>query len=158
MQWRKSLRLPGIITIVVTCGLSAQADTLSGTVVDPQQRVIPGAKVSLTCSKHTYNRETDGQGYFTFEQASPKDCKIRAAYPGFAALEITIGPIRNLALQLKLAEIEQAVVATEYISQAPLVSASLSASELRTISGNTTDLIAYAKQMAGVYSDQIMST
>jgi hypothetical protein len=127
---------------------------LSGTVVDPQQRVIAGAEVSLNCGNQTDTRKTDGQGYFTFtRQAFPEDCKIEAVYPSFAPLELTVGPSRSLTLQLRLAELKETVTATtDRLSPAPLASVSLAANDLRNISNNSEDLVAYAKSLAGIYS------
>ncbi|MHB1865593.1 MAG: hypothetical protein ACYCPS_05575 [Candidatus Saccharimonadales bacterium] len=146
--------LLAITAIVFAVEVAAQAETLSGTVVDPQQHVVVDAIVSLVCGKHTDTHKTNGEGEFNFiKQVFPASCRIRAVYPNFAALELPVGRRRTFILQLQIAEQEQTVsVAADRLSRAPLDSVSLSDAELRAISNNSDDLIAYAKQVAGVYS------
>ena len=56
-------------------------------------------------------------------------------------------------MQLRLADLKQTVTAEcDRLSPAPVASVSLSASELRNISDNSEDLVAYAKSLAGIYS------
>src|ERR1700730_14946684 len=154
MRLEKKLGLLGMATFVLASGFHAQAETLSGTVVDPQHLVVAGASVSLLCGKHTDTRTTYGEGQFTFtRQAIPESCRVRAAYPSFAPLEVTIGQRRTLTLQLQIAEQSQVVDATaDSLSLPPLESVSLSDTELRNTSANSEDLIAYAKQLAGAFS------
>ena len=154
MRLEKNLGLLGIVAGVLACGVYAQAETLSGTVVDPQHLVIVGASVSLLCGNHIDTGKTDSEGSFTFtRQVFPDSCSLRALYPSFATLEVTIGPRRTLTLQLQIAEQSQIVEAkADKLSPAPLESVSLSANQLREISDNSDDMIAYAKQLAGVFS------
>jgi hypothetical protein len=154
MPWQKRFRVSAILALLFASGSSARAETLSGTVVDPQQRAVAGAKVVLTCGNQTNTRTTDGQGYFSFtQQHSSANCKIRAEHPGFAILEITVGPNQTFTLRLRLAEIKQIVVAKgDALPPSSFALVSLSGSELKEISDNTDVLIAYAKQLAGVYS------
>jgi hypothetical protein len=147
-------QLLGIIVCVFAMGVSAQSETLSGTVIDPQQRVIVGATVTLTCGSQTDTLQTDGRGSFTFtRQAFLENCKVRAVYPNFAALELAVDRHRSFTLQLRLAELKQTVTArTDKLLPSSLTSVSLSADDLREISTNGEDLLAYAKQMAGITS------
>ena len=144
----------GTIVCVFALGAMAQSETVSGTVIDPQRRVIVGATVSLTCGSQTDTRKTDGRGAFAFVRpAFPEDCRIRAEYPNFAALEIAVGGRRNFTLQLQLAVLKQTVNArTDKLPSASLASVSLSADDLKEISTNGEDLLAYAKLAAGVTS------
>jgi len=139
------------VVLAIACP-SANAETLSGRVVDPQQRVIEGALVSLLCLNGTEIRATAGGGLFSFtRQSFAQDCKIRIFYHGFAILETDIGHKRTWILQLRLAEVTQTVVVKgDGLPQSSLASASLSADELRKISNNSDALIRYAKQLAGV--------
>src|SRR5579864_9468495 len=160
MRREKKLQiLLGTVVLVPALGLPAMAETLSGMVVDPQQRVIVDAKVSLTCADRSDNQSTDGGGNFIFiRQVFPEDCTIRAEYPGFGASEVRVGRKRTFALQLRLAEVKQTVtVKAAPLSPAAIDSASVSDADLRNISNNTNDLVAYAKRLAGVQSgsDQI---
>ena len=154
MRCKNKLRLLANIAAACACSLPVQAESLTGTVVDPQQRVVVGAKVSLSCGNQTEIRTTDDQGNFSFaHQGSCAKCKIRAEYPGFANLELTVGQERDFILRLRLAEMEQNVVARDdLMSLGSLASVSLSASQLKKISDNSEDLIEYAKRLAGVYS------
>ncbi len=153
MRWEKKLGLLGTITCVLACGFRAQAETLSGTVIDPQRLVVVDAKVSLVCQSYTDTLTTDGEGSFTFTRTSFPECRLRVVYPGFAVLELRVDDKRSLTLELQIAEQIQTVVTTaDTISMAPLESVSLSDNELRDISDNSEDLIAYAKQVAGVFS------
>jgi len=142
-----------VFALLVLAG-SGQAETLTGTVVDPQQRLIAGATVSLHCQGKTETRQADHQGHFTFTRdVFPGDCSVVAVSSGFAPQERTVGADRVLALQLRLAEIKETVsVPADILSRPPLASVSLSASDLKDISDNTIDLVAYAKRMAGVQS------
>ena len=142
------------VAFVLACGFYAQAETLSGTVVDPQQLVVVGAKVSLLCENHIETRKTDGEGYFNFtRQAFPESCRIRAVYPSLQTLELPVDRSRTFTLQLRIAEQKESVTASaDRLSPAPLNSVSLSDSELREISNNSEELVAYAKQLAGIYS------
>ena len=146
--------LRGMVVFFLASGLYAPAEIVSGTVVDPQQHIVVGATISLVCGKHAETHKTNGEGTFTFTQQDfPASCKLRAEYPNFAALELPVGRRRTFILQLQIAEQKQTVsVAAEQLSRAPLDSVSLSDAELRAISNNSDELVAYAKQMAGVYS------
>jgi len=148
------LRPPGVLAIALSCVWQARAETLSGTVVDPQQRVFSGAQVTLICGRSTDTRHTDAQGQFTFtRQEFPAACKIRALYPGFAELEVQVGRQRSFLLQLHIAEIKQAIAADPgKLSTAPLESVSLSAEDLLQISSDTDDLLSYARHLAGIFS------
>jgi hypothetical protein len=151
---KKFRQLVAIVIFVFAVEVTAQAETLSGTVVDPQQHGIAGAEVSLACGKQIDARKTDNQGYFTFmRQAFPENCKIGAVYPSFAVLELTLGRSRSLTLQLRLAELKQTVAATtNRLSPVPLASVSPSADDLRNTSDNSETLIAFAQPLAGVDS------
>lgn len=154
MRLEKKLGLLRIFAFVLLCRIYVQAETLSGTIVDPQQFVVVGAEVSLLCGNHIDTRKTDSQGYFSFtRQSFPASCRIRAAYPSLETFELPIGRDRAFTLQLRIAEQKQSVTATAAkLSPVPLNSVSLSENELREISDNSDDLIAYAKQLAGIYS------
>lgn len=119
MRSEEKFGLLGIAVLVFGIKVAAQAETLSGAVVDPQQHVVAGAKVSLVCGKHLDTRKTNGEGEFTFTlQVFPANCKIRAVYPNFAALELPVGRRRTFILQLQIAEQKQTVsVAAEQLSR-----------------------------------------
>ena len=152
-------KIAGIVGFALAYGLVAQAQTLSGEVVDPQQRVVVNAQVSLMCRNKVETQRTDAQGRFAFsDKTAFPECRILVVQPGFATLEVSVGQARVLELPLQLAEVKQIVsVKGQSLSQAPIASASLSADELKTLYEDSNDWIAYAKNIAGAFSqnDQI---
>jgi len=144
----------GILGILLGLTVSTPAETLSGTVLDPQQRVIVEATVEVTCGHETTVDKTDGRGRFTLRrEIVTEDCTLRAAHPGFEKLERVVGRARVFVLQLRLAEVKQTIrVQGDTLSRTSLLSVSLSEAELKAVSDNTKDLIEYAKHLAGVSS------
>jgi hypothetical protein len=69
---------------------------LSGTVVDPQEAVVPGAAVTLVDEKtqQEYTTRTDDEGVFQFQALPAGSYKLKAESPGFLTKEID-----GLALQ-----------------------------------------------------------
>lgn len=89
---RATFRSTGTLAIVCVCASAAPAATLTGTVVDPQLRIIPGAEVSLTCATLKVVERTDREGRFTFDIASAlDDCTVRGEFPGCAPVERRVG-------------------------------------------------------------------
>src|SRR5208337_4825017 len=84
------------------------AETLTGTVVDPQQRRLAGAVISLHCGDQTEVHRTDSHGEFSFSRETfPGNCSIAVSSPGFATLEHAVGRSLVLVLQLRLASVRQ---------------------------------------------------
>ena len=104
--------------------------------------------------KPNHTRKTDGRGSFAFTRpAFPDNCKVRAVYPNFAALELSVGRRRSFTLQLRLAVLKQTVNArADKLLSSSLSSVSLSTDDLKEISTNGEDLLAYAKLLAGITS------
>lgn len=69
-----------VVAFVLACGFYARADTLSGTVVDPQQLVVVGAKVSwfaettLTHAKRTAEDFSASHGRLFLKAAASELC------------------------------------------------------------------------------------
>ncbi|MGH9340359.1 MAG: carboxypeptidase regulatory-like domain-containing protein [Acidobacteriota bacterium] len=65
--------------------LLAQTASLQGTVLDPQERAVPGADVTLIQAETGTERVTvsDDQGGFVFAQVTPGAYSLRAELPGF---------------------------------------------------------------------------
>lgn len=146
--------LLGLAGAMLACGFGAQAETVSGTVIDPQRLAVVGAKVSLVCGTGIDSRKTDAEGNFTFTRHGfAEDCKVRTEYPGFDLLELPLGNRRTVTIQLHVAQQKESIsVRAETIFPASLESVTLSGNELREISSNSMDLITYAKELAGAYS------
>ncbi|SPF42441.1 exported hypothetical protein [Candidatus Sulfotelmatobacter kueseliae] len=127
------------------------AETLTGTVVDPQQRRLAGAVISLHCGDQTEVHRTDSHGEFSFSRETfPGNCSIAVSSPGFATLERAVGRSLVLVLQLRLASVRQTVsVSGDAPPRPALTSVSLNATELRSIPGDARDWVNYAEQLAG---------
>ncbi len=156
MLFEKRFWVSVVCSIVLLSALGARAETLSGTVVDPQQRPIMRAAVSLICNSQKEAQNTDDQGHFAFNrQVFYAECRLQIFYHGFATLELAIGHRRNFSVQLRLGEVKETlVVRSDALSFSSLASMSLPAEELKRTSGNSDDLLVHAKRLAGVYSGE----
>ena len=138
--------------------LAAQAQGRKGTVLDPDQSRIVGARVVLDCGGRAVETKTDAMGEFEVPaRPASLGCRIRVSQRGFRSLELRLDRAPGiLQIQLELAEVHQ-VVQVRAIGGPPhdfraLNSADVGADELRRISNNTSDLVEYAKTVAGVLS------
>lgn len=146
------------VLIFVSCRLIADAPGLTGTVMDPQQRVITGAKVELTCGKTSETTITSSTGEFAFApRAEWKTCVLRIYQQGFAPDERTLtGRADNLKIKLKLAPVETTIVVNpkqdrlSEISQTTLETTLVPGERLQTLPKETQTLIHFAEQLAGV--------
>src|SRR5882724_11068995 len=82
--------------------------TLSGTVVDPNGAVIPGANITVTNISTGLSRETttNDQGYFTVPLLSPSSYSVTARHEGFYVARIptvvlNVGDEKSLKVELK---------------------------------------------------------
>jgi hypothetical protein len=88
---------------------------LSGTILDPQNRVLAGASVQLTSLSTRAARRvsSNDQGIFQISGLLPGDYELNVQAPGFAALtqalRLEVGQQLNLDLTLKLASISNTV-------------------------------------------------
>ena len=92
---RIAQRIPWVSRLLVlSClGVAANAATeLSGSVVDPQGRVVPEAAIRIWRRADSTRRETktDAQGHFLLSALELGEYKLTAESPGFAALNRTI--------------------------------------------------------------------
>src|ERR1022692_491779 len=62
--------------------------SLSGYVLDPSERVVPGASVSLQSVGRSFQRssQTDASGFYLFEELAPGDYQLSVNATGFAPL------------------------------------------------------------------------
>ncbi|PYV37734.1 MAG: hypothetical protein DMG06_27280, partial [Acidobacteria bacterium] len=93
--------------------------SISGTVTDPQGKVVVGATVTLKNSERNFTRSqmTNDRGGYVFTSVSPGLYLVEAEAGGFKKL--TIGEVRalvdiptNLDLQLAIGEMNEAVTIT----------------------------------------------
>ncbi|MGO9012882.1 MAG: carboxypeptidase-like regulatory domain-containing protein [Bryobacteraceae bacterium] len=101
---------------VLVFPLAAQTDraTLTGTVMDPSQRVIPGAKVAVhavaTGSEHT--TVTNGAGAYTISALAVGQYTASIEAPGFTALSVEpfsleVGQTRTLNATMSIRPVHE---------------------------------------------------
>ena len=123
----KYLPLIVLSTILAISPVFAQSSSasLSGTVLDEQERVITSAKVTLRDPAKGISREvfTDGNGAFVFSQISPNTYELTVEKSGFAKsqfneMAINASDQRSIRLKLKIAARDEVMFVT---SESPLV-------------------------------------
>lgn len=150
------------VLVLLAGQLVAQEQGLRGTVLDPQHRLISGAKVELACGESAATERTNSQGQFTFPPRKDwRNCILQVMQQGFASYEqVLTGNPGLLRIELKLAEFKYSIDVNaeqdrlHQATQSTLGTISLSEDRLRTISDRTRNLIQYAEQLAGVTSRQ----
>jgi hypothetical protein len=153
-------RAPAALAVLLgaTVGSPCLAAALHGTVVDPQDRVVAGAAVRLTCGEASEERVTGPLGAFRFDRpAAFTDCRITASATGFGpAPAEAVGGSRSLRLRLRLPTLNESLTVRPPASDAglsafrSLASVSIPRSELRKVSDDTRDLVEYARARAGL--------
>lgn len=155
---------------------SVAAQSVSGTVLDPQDRTVPGARIDLTCGGHRATVATNVRGQFLlpwWDQASASflrwdqasawfplapetiRCELVVTKAGFAPFRDSVRPgSPTLTIRLQIAPVAQtiSVSATAESKDAPrlaLSSVSLGEEDLRRLGNRVNDLLQYAKAMAG---------
>ncbi len=111
-------------------GQSATA-TLSGTVVDANGAVVPGAEVKIMNPSTGLQRQTttNDQGFYTFPPLMPGSYTVTAQREGFSVTRIptvilNVGDLKALQIQLKAGDINatvQVINEAELISESPAV-------------------------------------
>jgi hypothetical protein len=137
---------------------AASAAPLLGVVVDPQERVVAGAVVSLACGEATEVRRTDAEGGFRFEQPEGfGGCTITAQANGFSpSLPQPVGEPAGVRIRLPLPTVNETLTVRPREDEAglspyrSLASVSIAGPELRAVSDDTGDLVRYARARAGV--------
>ncbi len=140
--------------LVFSFALSGFAGTPGGIVVDPQGRLLVGARAVLTCGQITDAAWSDSQGRISFQQRrGPESCTLSVTYPGFASFQTVVSEAPEpWVIELPLSTIDHVIEVIEEQEEGistTLSSVTLSELELRRISNNTPDLIRYAKALAG---------
>src|SRR5262249_31294774 len=82
---------PGLaLTMLLATAVSAQTitGTISGTVVDPNGGIIPGASVTLIFAQTgtTRNTSTNAEGRFSFAALQPGVYTVKVEHQGFQTL------------------------------------------------------------------------
>ncbi len=117
------LRIPfaGILVFLCpsACVFGESANSMAGSVRDPQQAAIPGARVTLSARDNTavFTVTADAGGNYHFENIAPGSYLLQAAAPGFANSEpLSVSLSGNSRLtqdfELSLAGVQTSVVVT----------------------------------------------
>ncbi len=116
---RKVVQL-SLLAVVLSMAHTAKAQSnyasLSGTVLDPQQKVVAGAAVQLTSETTGASRQTvtNELGAFQITGVLPGDFNLSVQATGFATLNqkirLEVGQSLNVELNLKLASVNTVVV------------------------------------------------
>ena len=124
---RKLVSCFGLLVLVTLCQIAIQAQTsgsLTGTVTDPSNAVVPGATVTLGNNATGLERTTtsNSQGVFDFQALQPGTYSLSIETAGFKRavardLVVSVGTIAqaNIVLEIGAASEEVTVVAAQEI-------------------------------------------
>jgi carboxypeptidase family protein len=114
----KTIQLTLFFTILLTAATAySQSNyaTLNGTVVDPQQKFVPGCTVHLTSATTGASRQatTSELGTFQISGLLPGDYELSVQAPGFATvtqqLKLEVGQTMTIDVTLRLATVNTVV-------------------------------------------------
>lgn len=115
------LRLALVAIFLVAAGVSGQVltGTITGTVVDPTDAVIPGAKVTVTDlgTGRVYSATTDSNGTFTFTNLPNGFFSVQVEAEGFAKfqsprVQVNVAQTSRVYAKLELAKAGSEVIVT----------------------------------------------
>jgi len=91
--------------------------TLQGTIIDPNNAVVPGAKLTLTNTATAVQRETvsDSEGHYVFQFVTPGTYSLATGASGFktdtrSGIELSVGQNLRLDVNVVLGETTEKVV------------------------------------------------
>ncbi|MCX6634455.1 MAG: carboxypeptidase-like regulatory domain-containing protein, partial [Acidobacteria bacterium] len=91
--------------------------TLQGTIIDPNNAVVPGAKLTLTNTATAVQRETvsDSEGHYVFQFVTPGTYSLATSASGFktdtrSGIELSVGQNLRLDVNVVLGETSEKVV------------------------------------------------
>ena len=140
--------------LVLLLPLSAHAGEMSGTILDPQDLPVAGARVRMTCGGRARSASTDAHGRFMFSNVADSDgCSIDVSLRGFAPVhEIVRHDAAPVVVRLRVAAVKEVVDVVgrvEPTARPSPFSVSLADDDFRTVANNTADLIRYTRLLAG---------
>ncbi|HKR23542.1 MAG TPA: carboxypeptidase-like regulatory domain-containing protein, partial [Pyrinomonadaceae bacterium] len=106
-----------LILLLASTAANAQSNyaTLTGTVVDPQQQVVPGCTIQLSSASTNASRQatTNDLGIFQISGLLPGNYVLSVQAPGFATLsqelKLEVGEARTIEVALKVAAVSTVV-------------------------------------------------
>ena len=116
------LRITLIGCVLPSLALRVQAQqlaTLSVTVTDPSNRVVPGAQVTLTSAQTSLIRTQAGDraGLAVLSALTPGDYRLAVKAEGFneyqQPLTLTVGQVASVDVQLGVAAVKQSISVSE---------------------------------------------
>ena len=102
------------VSLLTVCALSAQTNSIEGTIVDPSGSAIPGARV--TCSGQTVRSGIDGR----FRIPGVPACTAEIAAPGFQTVSAGLQPAEGARIVLAVEGLAERVVVTATRREATL--------------------------------------
>ena len=117
MRTTVQLSLFAILLLAATTANSqSNYASLSGTVLDPQKKVIPGASLQLTSESTQASRliTSNEQGVFQFTALLPGEYKLTVQAPGMASLSqsvrLEVGQQMTMDVSLNLSSLNTTVI------------------------------------------------
>jgi hypothetical protein len=117
-----------ILSAVVSMHSQVTGATLSGTISDPSEGVIPGAQISIsnTATGISKNFQADSGGYYTAPNLAPGTYEVKVTAQGFSTavstVTLAVGAQQQLNLPMKVGETSQTVQVTGSMQQIELTS------------------------------------
>ncbi|MGA3100176.1 MAG: carboxypeptidase-like regulatory domain-containing protein, partial [Bryobacteraceae bacterium] len=168
------MRLAIVAFVVSVSGVWGQVSTgsLSGYVLDPAERVVPGASVSLQRAGLSLQRtsQTDSAGFYLFEELAPGDYQLSVNASGFAPLRtegvrVEVDRRARLDVRVKLAGKGEKIVvqgrALDISTESSELGAVLDQSRIDSLPLNERDFLQLALLTPGVappVQDSALST
>src|SRR6266852_2512420 len=162
-----------MLLVFALCAVSVFAQstttaTLTGTVTDPTQAVVPDAKITVTRAGTGIIREARSgpEGQYRVVLLPPGLYDIKVERPGFSAqvrrgIDLTVGQIADINVQLAVGESSQMV---EISSQAPLIESersqqanTIDETSIRNLPINRRDYLSFALLAPGIADSKALA-
>src|SRR5262249_32857014 len=113
--------------------------TISGSVVDPDGKIVPAAAVSITndVTRDTRTAQTDSFGRFSLPALPVGIYTLEVTAPGFAKarsanLQLTANGLENISISLQVAGVSEEVTVSEFMPLAATLAPSQSSLDARS--------------------------
>ena len=147
----RALRLFVLLVVAVPAAAQTTLGTIRGTIVDPQQQVVPGATVVITDESTSVTREvqSDAQGSFEVPNLRPGTYSVAATIAGFSKAQRTGVVLRaasvvRIDLSLAIGNLEDVVTVTaggtNITVESQAIARGLDEQQLRDLPRNSRDI------------------